>query len=167
MCPIFILLGSNNLLGAQQKNNQNRLFERLSEKIQQKKYCAMEVNPSKSAALVSVDCGSVDYINFKTKQVYVIASGLPNLFITWLSNDIAHIQSPCGTGCSNSMIFAAPKTVLTCPIHEYRIKNLNENEPPDYYNNTPLLINPKKRVYACYNEKNEVHTYSLPPHYTS
>lgn len=161
MCLIFTLLSSSSLFGAQQKNNEGIAFKHLTKKIQQKGFCELKYNPEKSAALVSVDCGSVVYISFKTRKVFPIVNNLPNVFITWLSNDIAHIQSPCGTGCSNSIIFAAPGTILTCPVHEYRIKNINENEPPDYYNNTPLSINVKKRVYTCYGENNKIRSYSL------
>ncbi len=33
---------------------------------------------------------------------------------------------------------------------------------PDFYNNDPLLIEPHKGVYACYNDKNNIEVFKLP-----
>jgi len=74
----------------------------------------------------------------------------------WKSNTIVYIKGSCGTGCSQSVIFMAPSTNIVCPIHEYRIENLNPDEPPDFYNNDPLIIEPHKKMYVCYAEDNVI-----------
>ena len=158
------MLSSNKIFAHEQKNNKNISFEKLNQKIQKKDVCEIEYNPSKTAAIVNIDCGSAYYINFKTQKIYTIVDHAPNVFPTWISDNIAHIESPCGTGCSKSIIFVAPAITVSCATHEYRIKNINQNEPPDYYNNTPLLIDPKKGLYVCYDEDNNIQVFPLPTH---
>lgn len=164
MCLIFILLSSNEIFAYEQNNSQNVSFEKLKEKIKADKICEIKYNPSKTAAIVNINCGSAYYINFKTQQIYAIIANSPNVFPTWISDTIAHIESPCGTGCSKSVIFIAPAIIVSCPMHEYRIKNLSQDEPPDYYNNTPLLIDSKKKLYVCYDEDNNIQVLPLPGH---
>jgi hypothetical protein len=161
---IFILLNSNEIFAYEQKNDPNISFEKLNLKIQKNDICEIKYNPSKTAAIVNIDCGSACYVNFKTQQTYTIVDHSPNIFTTWVSDSIAHIESPCGTGCSKSIIFVAPATIVLCATHEYRIKNLSQNEPPDYYNNTPLMIDPKKGIYVCYDEENNIQVFPLPRH---
>lgn len=107
MCLIFILLSSNEIFAYELKNNQNVSFEKLKEKIKANKICEIKYNSSKTAAIVNINCGSAYYINFKTHQTYTIIANLPNVFPTWMSDTVAHIESPCGTGCSKSIIFIA------------------------------------------------------------
>jgi hypothetical protein len=78
-----------------------------------------------------------------------------------LSDSVVHITGSCGTGCAQSIIFVAPATLISCPTHEYRITSLNPREPPDYYNNRPLLIDTKKGIYVCYDEENHIQTLPL------
>lgn len=164
MCLIFTLLSSNKIFANEQQNYHGISFEVLNQKIQKKDICEIEYNPSKTAAIVNIDCGSAYYINFKSQQTYSIIGHAPNVFPTWVSDTIAHLETPCGTGCSKSLIFIAPATTVSCSTHEYRIKNTNQNEPPDYYNNTPLLIDPKKGIYACYDDENNIQVFPLPMH---
>lgn len=152
---IFILLNLNNTCFA-------LTFKDIQEKIQKKDICQINYNPSKSAAIVNIDCGSAIYINFKTRQTHAIIHHWPNIFPEWLTDNIATITGPCGTGCSQSIIFMAPSTQISCPVHEYRIKNLSQNEPPDFYNNNPLLIDPHKQIYACYNKQNSIQIFRMP-----
>lgn len=49
-------------------------------------------------------------------------------------------------------------------MHEYRIKNFSPDEPPDYYNNTPLLIDPQRKLYVCYDEENHIQVFPFPVH---
>lgn len=144
----------------------NISFSELNKKIQQKLICEINYNPSKTAAIVSIDCGSAYYINFKTHQTYQIIEHWPNVFPKWVSETIAHLEGPCGTSCSKSLIFVAPATVIACATHEYRIKNLLQTEPPDFYNNRPLLIDPKKRIYVCYDDENNIQVFPLPTYST-
>jgi len=155
------LLSSNKIFAYEY---QNISFEKLNQKIQKNDICEIKYNPSKNAAIVNIDCGSAYYINFKTQQTYTIIDHAPNIFPTWVSDTIAHIQSPCGTGCSKSIIFVEPAITVSCATHEYRIKNINHNVPPDYYNNAPLLIDPKKGIYVCYDEDNNIQVFPLPIH---
>lgn len=159
---IFILLSSNEIFAYENKNDQSISFKNLNQKIQKNDICEIKYNSSKTAAIVNIDCGSAYYINFKTQQTYTIIDHAPNIFPAWVSDNIAHIESPCGTGCSKSIIFVAPATTVSCATHEYRIKNINQDEPPDYYNNTPLLIDPKKGLYVCYDEDNNIQVFPLP-----
>src|SRR5947207_473639 len=96
------------------------------------------------------------YVNFKTSQTKVIVKDWLDVFSMWKTDNIVHIKSSCGTGCSQSVIFMAPSTSIVCPVHEYRLESLSENEPPDFYNNNPLLIEPRKKIYACYTENNVI-----------
>lgn len=153
---------SNESFAKSTDGNHQISFDKLLKKIQKNDICEIRYNPSKTAAIVNTDCGSAIYINFEKKQTYTIIDHWPNIFPFWINNRIAHIEGPCGTGCSQSVIFVAPTTVISCAIHEYRIENLNPNEPPDYYNNTPLLIDPKKGIYVCYNEKGKIRIFPLP-----
>ena len=135
--------------------------------IHKKETCGVKYNPEKTAAIVNIDCGSAIYINFTTKQTYKIIDHWPNVFSPiWLNDTIARIDGPCGTGCSKSVIFIAPSTVVSCAEHEYRIENLDWNDPPDFRNNTPLLIDVKKGIYVCYDEANNIQAFPLPKHPT-
>lgn len=158
------MLSSNEIYAFEKQSNQNIPFEKLNKMIQKKDICEIKYNPSKTAAIVNIDCGSAYYINFETSQTYTIIDHWPNVFPTWVSDTVAHIEGPCGTGCSKSIIFVAPAIVISCTMHEYRIKNLSQNEPPDYYNNTPLLIDPEKELYVCYDEENNIQVFPLPMH---
>jgi hypothetical protein len=151
----FILLNLNNIcLGYS--------FKKIHEKILKNDICQIDYNPSKTAAIVNIDCGSAFYVNFKTQTVRRLVKHWPNVFPTWVSDDIANIQGPCGTGCSQSIIFVAPTTSIACPIHEYRIESLSQDEPPDFYNNDPLLIEPHKKIYVCYDETDVIHIFRMP-----
>jgi len=151
----FISLSLNNIcLG--------HSFDGIQEKIHKKTICRINYNFSKTAAIVNPSCGSAVYINFKTKQTKVIIKDWPDVFAMWKTNDIAHLKGSCGTGCSQSIIFMAPTTSISCPIHEYRFENLSENEPPDFYNNDPLFIEPHKKTYACYAEENVIQIFQMP-----
>lgn len=137
-------------------------FDAIKNKIQKKDICEIDYNPSKTAAIVNIDCGSAIYINFKTKTIQNIVKHWPNIFVNWKSEDIAYLRGPCGTGCSQSIIFIAPSTNITCPMHEYRIESLNLDEPPDFYNNNPLIIEPNKKIYVCYAENNVIQVFKMP-----
>lgn len=134
----------------------------IHEKILKKDICQIDYNSSKTAAIVNIDCGSAYYVNFKTQTVHRIIKHWPNVFPTWVSDNIANINGPCGTGCSQSIIFVAPSTSIVCPIHEYRIESLSHDEPPDFYNNVPLLIDPHKKNYVCYGETDVIHIFHMP-----
>ncbi|HLB41235.1 MAG TPA: hypothetical protein VJN02_00020 [Gammaproteobacteria bacterium] len=164
VCLIFILLNLNESFAYSTQSKPSISFAELNKKIQKKDICEIKYNPSKTAAIVNVDCGSAYYINFKTQQTYMIINHWPNVFPAWISDTIAHIEGPCGTGCSKSIIFVAPATMVSCATHEYRVKNLTENEPPDFYNNRPLLIDPKKEIYVCYDDENNIQVFPLPTH---
>ncbi|MHB1947599.1 MAG: hypothetical protein ACYCQI_05750 [Gammaproteobacteria bacterium] len=137
-------------------------FNDIQSKIMKKHICEIDYNPSKTAAIVNLDCGSAVYINFKTKNVHNIVNHWSNIFVTWKSDSIAHLKGPCGTGCSQSIIFIAPTTSIICPIHEYRIESVSQDEPPDFYNNDPLLIEPQKKIYVCYAEDNVIQVFHMP-----
>ncbi len=163
-CLIFILLNLNESFAHSSQKHSDISFAELNNKVQKSDICEIKYNPSKTAAIVNVDCGSAQYINFKTHQTYAIINHWPNVFPVWISNTIAHIEGPCGTGCSKSIIFVAPATTISCATHEYRIKKLVKNEPPDFYNNRPLLIDPKKGIYICYDDENNIQVFPLPTH---
>lgn len=163
-CLIFILLNLNEGFASSIQSKPSASFAELNKKIQEKDICEIKYNPSKTAAIVNIDCGSAHYINFKTQQTYTIINHWPNVFLAWISDTIAHIEGPCGTGCSKSIIFIAPETVVSCATHEYRMKSLNKNAPPDFYNNRPLLIDPKKEIYVCYDDENNIQVFPLLTH---
>lgn len=137
-------------------------FKNLQNAIHKKTFCEIDYNPNKKSAILNMDCGSATYINFNTKQTYIIVKHWPNLGTEWLSENLAHITGPCGTGCSQSTLFVPPATVISCPFHEFRITSLSDNEPPDFYNNNPLLIEPNYGIYVCYNEGNDIQVFKLP-----
>ncbi|MDR3491718.1 MAG: hypothetical protein P4M12_06700 [Gammaproteobacteria bacterium] len=137
-------------------------FRDIQDRIQKKDICEIDYSPSKKAAIVNIDCGSAIYVNFKNKKIQNIIKHWPNVFVTWKSENIAHLRGPCGTGCEQSIIFIVPSTKIVCPTHEYRIESLNPNEPPDFYNNDPLLIDPYKKIYVCYAEDNVIQVFQMP-----
>lgn len=163
----FILL---NWLGScyaeSQTNPSLSVFSKLIKKINTHTLCGIKYNPSKTAAIVNDDCRSAIYINFKTKKTYTISDNkLANhISPTWLNDTIATVEDSCGTGCANVVIFVAPAMAFACPVHEYRIEFLKKNEPPDYYNNRPLLIDPKRKIYVCYDDENNIQVFPLPKH---
>lgn len=137
-------------------------FNEIKNKIQSKSICEIDYNSSKTAAIVSPDCHSAIYINFKTKQAKTIVDDWPNIFSMWKTDNIVHLKGSCGTGCSQSIIFIAPATSIICPVHEYRLESLSEDEPPDFYNNNPLLIEPHKQIYICYAEDDVIQIFRMP-----
>lgn len=137
-------------------------YSNIQEKIHTKNICRINYNSSKTAAIVNPDCGSAIYVNFKTKQIKSIVKDWPTALSVWQSDTIVYIKGSCGTGCSQSVIFMAPSTSIVCPVHEFRIENLNPNEPPDYYNNDPLIIETHKKMYVCYAEDNVIQVFHMP-----
>jgi hypothetical protein len=137
-------------------------FNEIQDKIQKKTICEITYNFSKTAAIVNADCGSAIYINFKTKKIQNIIKHWPNVFANWKTDNIIYLQGSCGTGCSQSVIFMAPFTKIVCPVHEYRIESLSQDEPPDFYNNDPLLIEPDKKIYVCYAEGDVIQVFQMP-----
>jgi len=137
-------------------------FADIQEKIRTKSICQIDYNFSKTAAIVNSDCGSAIYINFKTKQTKTIVTGWPNAYPVWKTDTLVHIKGSCETGCSQSIIFLAPATSIVCPTHEFRFESLNLDEPPDFYNNNPLLIEPYKKIYVCYAEDNVIQVFRMP-----
>ena len=137
----------------------------ISHTIRHHKMYNLYYNPSKTAAIASIEYNTAIYINFKTHDTYTIMPHQPGLiFTTWLSDTVANVETSCGSGCTKSLIFIAPNITLACTTHEYRIENLDPNMPPDYYNNTPLLIDPKRGIYVCYDENNTIQVYPFPRH---
>ena len=112
------------------------------------------------------DCRSAIYINFKTKKTYTIADNklVNHIYPTWINDTVATVENSCGTGCARVSIFVAPATVVSCAEHQYRIESLDEREPPDYYHNRPLLIDPKKGIYVCYDGDDNIQVFPLPRH---
>lgn len=125
--------------------------------------CGVTYNPAKTSAIVGGSCGSPTYINFKTKQTYSITKEqYRNFYIKWLDNRVATLEAGCGTGCLEAYIFIAPTTVISCSDHEYRINSLDSKQPPDYSHNRPLLVDPKKRIYVCYDGNNNIQIFPFP-----
>src|SRR5581483_7214595 len=79
-CLIFILLNLNESFAHSKQKHPGISFSELNKKIQKKDICEIKYNPSKTAAIVNVDCGSARYINFKTRQTYTIINHWPNVF---------------------------------------------------------------------------------------
>jgi hypothetical protein len=77
---------------------------------------------------------------------------------------VARLETSCGTGCANSLVFIAPNRTIACPMHGYRIQKLDPHTPPDYYDNKPLLIDPKRGLYVCYDENNAIQVHLFPKH---
>ncbi|OAI47744.1 hypothetical protein AYO45_01450 [Gammaproteobacteria bacterium SCGC AG-212-F23] len=125
--------------------------------------CGVTHNPARTAAIIGGACGSPVYVNFKTKKTYsIIKEQYRNFYIKWLDNRVATLEAGCGTGCVEAYIFVAPTTVVSCADHEYRIHFLDPKEPPDYSSNRPLLVDPKKRIYVCYDGDNNIQIFPLP-----
>lgn len=140
------------------------MFDRLAKKINAHTLCDIKYNPSRTAAIVNDDCRSAIYVDFKKKITYTIADDkLANhVFATWINDSIATVENSCGTGCANVVVFVAPAVVFSCPVHEYRIESLDEHEPPDYYHNRPLLIDPHRKMVVCYDGENNIQIFPLP-----
>jgi hypothetical protein len=140
-------------------------FDAFIHAIQNHKVCDIYYNPSKTAAIASIKCNTAIYINFKTHKTYTVMphqSGL--IFTTWLSDTVANVETSCGSGCTKSLIFVAPNISVACATHEYRIQSLDPHTPPDYYHNRPLLIDPDRGIYVCYDENNTIQVYPFPKH---
>lgn len=124
--------------------------------------CGVTYNPARTAAIAGSACGSPVYVNFKTKQTYPITKEqYRNFYVKWLDNYVATLEAGCGTGCLEAYIFVAPATVVSCSDHEYRINFLDPRQPPDYSHNRPLLVDPKKRIYVCYDNNNNIQVFPL------
>jgi hypothetical protein len=139
-------------------------FDDVRDKIKKKSVYHIEYNSSKTAAIVNIDSGSATYVNFKTRRVTNILKNWPTVSEIWKTNNIAYLRGSCGTGCAQSIIFISPKTSIVCPVHEYRIENLSQDEPPDFYNNDPLVIDTNKKMYVCYDETDVIHVFRMPKH---
>ena len=171
ICQVFLTFILLNWIGsccAQPQLSNASLFYKFIKKINTHALCGIKYNPSKTAAIVNDDCRSAIYVDFKTKKTYTIADDkLANhIFTTWINDTIATVENSCGTGCINVVIFVAPAVVFSCPAHEYRIESLDEHQPPDYYHNRPLLIDPHRKIVACYDGDNNIQIFSLPKHAT-
>jgi hypothetical protein len=153
------LLDFNNIILAQ-NSNKDCTFTELSKLIKSREICEILYNPSKTAALVNIDCGSAYYINFKTKKTHRIVDNWPSVFFSWHNDSIAEVVSSCGTGCSQSVIFVAPARVITCESHDFRIKEMSKDEPP-LSSNRPLLIDHHKGIYVCYDAKGNIQIFPL------
>ncbi len=162
MCLNFILYVLPNKCFAIDKID----FTSLQRLINSKNHCGITYSPSKKAAVINPTCGSAVYINFATKHIYPIINNWPNIAQEWMSETVARVTGPCGTGCAKAVIFVAPATVVSCATHEYRITSLDPHEPPDYYNNRPLLIDTKKGIYVCYDDENNIQVLPLPQYST-
>lgn len=139
-------------------------FKTAQKEMHAQEHCGVEYNTSKTAAIVGAACGKARYINFQTKKTYTIAKQYRGFSVKWLDDNTVTLEAGCGTGCIVAYIFIAPATVVYCPVHEYRIDFLDPHEPPDYYHNRPLLVDPKRRVYVCYDENNTIQVYPFPRH---
>ena len=140
-------------------------FDALTHAIRDHKMCDLYYNPSRTAAIASIKCNTAVYINFKTHATYTVMPHQPGLiFTTWLSDTVANVETSCGSGCTKSLIFIAPNTTIACATHEYRIQNLDPHTPPDYYHNRPLLIDPKRGIYVCYDENDTIQIFPFPEH---
>lgn len=154
----------SNCCATDKNNNIAPSFGYLIKKINTHAHCGIKYNPSKTAAIVNDDCRSAIYVNFKTRQTYRITDHqlYRHTFPIWVNDNIATVENSCGTGCANVIIFVSPATAFTCPGYDYRIRFLRENEPPDYYHNRPLLIDPKRNIYVCYDNEKNIQIYPLP-----
>lgn len=166
-CPIFLIFTLLSWIISFNSHAQtalNQQFENLIKNIADHSYCDIKYNPSKTAAIVNQDCISTTYINFKTKKTVSLGKlSLKNhILVNWVDDNIATIENSCGTGCAKVTIFVAPATTVACADYEYRMHFLNKNEPPDYYHNRPLLIDPKRKIYVCYNDEKNIQIYPLP-----
>src|SRR3990167_2309884 len=116
-------------------------FNEIYKKVNKNEIYEIEYNHSKTAAIIKPDRGgSVLYVNFKTRQMKNILGDWINPGISWKSDDIALIRGSCGTGCAQSVMFIAPSTTISCPVHEFRFESLTSDMPPDFYNNNFLLL---------------------------
>ena len=121
----------------------------------------MQYNSSKSAALVNIDCGSAYYINFKTRLTHTVVNNWPSVFFSWRNDEVAEVVSSCGTGCTQAVIFVAPASVVSCNSHDFRIKDM-QKEDPNLSSNRPLLIDPLRKIYICYDNNDNIQVYPLP-----
>lgn len=138
-------------------------FDEIYKKVNKRKIYEIQYNHSKTAAIVKPDSGRpVMYVNFKTRQIKNILGDWINPGISWKSDDIALIRGSCGTGCAQSAIFMAPSTIISCPVHEFRFESLNQEYPPDFYNNNFLLVDTRKKIYICYAEENFIQIFKMP-----
>jgi hypothetical protein len=133
----------------------------MSSKSYQKK-CGIIYNPSKTAAIVGGACGKAEYTNLRTKQTSFIAKEYRSFYIKWLDDRVATLEAGCGTGCLTAYVFIAPATVVSCASHDYRIEMQDPREPPDYSHNRPLLVDPKKEIYVCYDGDNNIQVFPFP-----
>lgn len=157
MCLVFTLL---NWINNSYADEPYTLF---ADAIKHNNISELNYNPSKTAAIGSLKGDDAVYIHFKTQSIYSIMPHQPGLIaVKWFNNTVATVETSCGTGCTKSLIFIAPDTIISCATHEYRIDNLDPHQPPDYYNNIPLFIDPDRGVYICYDENNLIQTYSFP-----
>ncbi|HSW93661.1 MAG TPA: hypothetical protein VLJ15_04810 [Gammaproteobacteria bacterium] len=128
-----------------------------------KEYCGFKHNPSGTAAISGGNCGSPKYVSFKTKKTFLITEEKHRSFyIKWLDDNVATLEANCGTGCLEDYIFIAPATIISCSNHDYRINFSDPNQPPDYSHNRPLLVDPNKKIYVCYDDSNNIQVFPFP-----
>jgi len=162
MCLIFTLLSSKTEVFAASHLSQKIIsFNQLQRLIKSHQICEIQYNASKTAALVNVDCGSAHYLNFKNKKTHTIVEHWPSVFFTWISDGVAEVESSCGTGCTQAVIFIAPAIVISCASHDFRVKGLGKQEP-SITSNRPLLIDAKKAIYICYDGNNNIQVFPFP-----
>lgn len=154
MFLIFILLNWINDSYAYQNQLANS-------KSYQKK-CGVVYNPSKTAAIVGGICGRAEYVSSRIKEPYVVAEQNRGFYVKWLDDRVATLEAGCGTGCLAAYIFIAPSTVVSCSSHDYRIDMQDPHEPPDYSHNRPLLVDPKKQIYVCYDGDGNIQVFPFP-----
>ena len=160
ICPMFLAFTLLNWINNSYAQKSYPLF---SDAIKHHHMSDLHYNPSKTAAIGSLKGDDAVYIHFKTQSTHSILPHQPGLIaVKWFNNMVATVETSCGTGCTKSLIFIAPNITIACATHEYRIENLNPHQPPDYYNNIPLLVDPKRGIYICYDENNLIQTYPFP-----
>lgn len=144
----------------------NLSFDKIQLSIKNQEICEISYNPSKTSAIVNIDCGSAVYIDFKTKKTLALIEHWPNVFTPeWLSDTVAVISGPCGTGCSQGILFISPDKIVTCS--EYQREN---DEYVEGYiksrTNIPLLVDPKREIYVCYDPANNIQIFPFPKYPT-
>ena len=88
--------------------------------------------------------------------------GWINNFIgTWLTDTVAVVEGSCGTGCAHGLLFIAPDKVVTCSSYNRENDDYIEGNPKSR-TNRPLIVDPGREIYVCYDAENRIQVFPFP-----
>lgn len=147
-------------------NDQNPSFSEVMHGIKHGVLYNVSYNIPKTKAIVGLNDGSAVYVDFETHKTLKLMEGWINNFIgDWLTDTVAVVEGSCGTGCAHGFLFIAPDKVVTCS--EYNRENdAYVEDNPKSRTNRPLIVDPDREIYICYDAENRIQIFPFPEYAT-